>query len=195
MERNCEMCGEPFRARPVDVRAGKARFCSADCFSTSRRGPQKEGIRHRMVRAKGHPIAPPSGIAAVSRIALYDKIGGGEHPCHWCGELVEWVVGVGVRDPRALLVDHVDHDATNDGPGNLVPSCNSCNAHRRSHGDSPIIRPGEVVVFAGGNLRRGVDRNCEYCGATFVVAASDVRLGRGRFCSRSCARSKPRSHS
>lgn len=193
IERTCEACGVRFMAVRAFVNKGQARYCSRSCYSVARRGIQKEGLRHRLMRAKGHPIAPPSGVTLISRVVLYDKIGPGPHPCHWCGTLVEWMPGVGVRDPKALLVDHVDLDATNDAPGNLEPSCNPCNSHRRLSGNSQLIRDDElVVVKADGRRVRGVQRECEFCGTAFVAAETQVKIGRGRFCSRSCARSGPR---
>ncbi len=146
-----------------------------------------------MTRAVGHPLAPPSGAVAISRVTLYDRIGPGEHPCHWCGDLVEWMVGRGVRNPRALLVDHLDHDATNDDPANLVPSCNPCNSHRRHNGNSAIIEPDELVfITSDGHATRGVKRSCEQCDTEFVTRPAEVAKGKGRFCSRSCARRRPR---
>lgn len=192
VERACETCGKRFMAKHTFVMQGKARFCSRECFNTGRRGPKKTGVKHRLARAKGHPLAPPSGAVAISRLTLYERIGPGEHPCHWCGNLVEWMVGRGVRDARALLVDHLDHDPTNDDESNLVPSCNPCNAHRRHDGTSATITPEDVTVMKGGNLTRAVEKPCEQCGAPFLAALSQVKMGKGRFCSRSCARRKPR---
>lgn len=191
MDRICEQCGDAFVARAVEVAKGKGRFCSTSCFDLSRRVFKEVGIKHRMTRANGHPIAPPSGIAPIARLRLYERIGPGEHPCHWCGELIEWAVGAGVRNPRALLVDHVDHDATNDEPTNLVPSCNRCNSHRRASGTHGIIRADELTVMRSGKPVRASQRVCEYCGEQFLAAAAQVRIGKGRFCSRSCARRAP----
>jgi len=53
------------------------------------------------------------------RAVLYDEIGGGGHPCHYCGIVVYWQYD--------LVVDHVDEDKTNNSPANLVPSCTPCN--------------------------------------------------------------------
>ncbi len=191
VERDCESCGRRFSTAAAIARLGSGRFCSRECFALHRRGRHlKDGVKHRLRRAAGHPLAPPSGIVAISRLALYDRIGPGTHPCHWCSTPVTWIVGTGVRDQRALLADHLDHDATNDEPDNLVAACNACNAHRRRTGDTNI-RPGDpVVIRADGKPVRAIERSCEYCGAAFLAAASQVKSGKGRFCSRSCARSK-----
>ncbi len=191
--RVCDTCGKGFTAAKAHVLNGQARYCSHACASSARQGPRKPGIRHRMMKAKGHPIAPSSGTAPIARVRLYDAIGAGWHPCSWCGKPVEWRVGVGVNDPEALLVDHLDHDATNDEVSNLVPSCNACNAHRRAAGDSPRIRDGELTkVMSDGRTVRVVERTCEQCGGGFVTRLIEVKKGKGRFCSRSCARRAPR---
>lgn len=54
------------------------------------------------------------------RKVLYDSIGSGIHPCHDCGELVEW--GVDLR------VEHLNWDRTDNRPENLAPVCSSCNS-------------------------------------------------------------------
>lgn len=186
VERTCATCGNVFNAIPAAVATGAARFCSRTCFDISRRGQRKPVVAYRMMRAKGHPVAPPSGIAPIARVMLYDAIGPGPHPCHWCGSYVAW-------DRGGLVVDHLDHDPTNDVIENLVPSCNPCNAHRRRNGGSPIIQEGELVkVKPDGTRSRAIERRCEFCGGPFPAALSQVRLGKGRFCSRACARSGPR---
>lgn len=59
---------------------------------------------------------------------LWNRIGPGEHPCHWCGATVEW----GGRGARRLVVDHVNGVKVDNRDENLVPSCSSCNVRRRS---------------------------------------------------------------
>lgn len=146
-----------------------------------------------MVKAKGHPIAPPSGTVAISRLTLYDKIGPGPHPCHWCERPVDWMPGASVGEDGSLLADHLDWDPTNDDPANLVPTCNPCNSHRRSSGASRRIEDEEHWVMWSGSRTRAVQRSCEYCGDDFLTPHHQVKIGRGRFCSRSCARRKPRN--
>jgi len=41
----------------------------------------------------------------LHRAELYDAIGPGMHPCHHCGDLVEWGI--------TLEVDHLDHNRQN----------------------------------------------------------------------------------
>lgn len=74
-----------------------------------------------------HPIAPPSGKIWVHRRVLYDTIGAGPHPCHWCGLSLQWR-----HEQRELSihVDHLDGQTDNNEVSNLVVSCPSCNTAR-----------------------------------------------------------------
>lgn len=182
--RGCEQCGVRFTAK------GSAKYCSHACYAESRRGPRGERWKdQRMLTMKGHPITPPSGVVAYARVVLHDKIGPGEHPCHWCGRLVAWRFGL-VDD--ALVADHLNWDRNDDRPANLVPSCVSCNAHRTSAGTRTLIAEGELTMLWSGIRTRAVCRACEFCGSAFLTIPAQVKIGKGRFCSRSCARRRPR---
>jgi hypothetical protein len=61
-------------------------------------------------------------VIAEHRLVLFDKIGPGMHPCHWCGAAVEW--------GSTLRTDHIDNDGQNNDPSNLVASCHGCNTRR-----------------------------------------------------------------
>lgn len=90
-----------------------------------------------------HPLAI-GGYVYEHRQVLYDAIGPGPHPCHWCRTDINWVVG---RISRGALVpDHVDGDKANNNIDNLVPSCHRCNASRglfmswvSKHKDDPFL--------------------------------------------------------
>ncbi len=76
-----------------------------------------------------HPASTNSGITRHHRIVLWDKIGPGEHRCHWdCGRIVSWDVSVMEDIERGLVVDHLDGNGLNNDPENLVPSCQKCNS-------------------------------------------------------------------
>ena len=77
---------------------------------------------YRRLRPDAHPLADSSGYVFEHRAVLYDKIGPGVHPCHWCGRELIWREG--------LEVDHIDFDRANNAPANLVPSCHRCNTGR-----------------------------------------------------------------
>lgn len=87
----------------------------------------------------GHPLAMKWGYVLEHRFVLYESIGPGSHPCHWCKATVSWgAPGTGNRSKGVLVVDHMDGDKLNNDIGNLVPSCNGCNisrsnARRRGH--------------------------------------------------------------
>lgn len=182
----CEKCGKPVITRHAN-RPG--RFCSRDCYNAAGRPQRKAAVKHRLTRAPEHPIAPPSGTVAVSRVVLYDKIGPGEQCCHWCGQSIHWTTG---RAIDAIVADHLDHDPTNDSPDNLVPSCNGCNGHRRKAGDSKRIQEDEPVLLMNGRPTRAVVRYCNICGTEFLALPAAVAKGKSRYCSRSCARKAPR---
>jgi hypothetical protein len=76
----------------------------------------------------GHPLARVRDLTLAHRVVLYEKIGPGEHPSHWCGVTVSWdITG---SEPGALHTDHLDWDRLNNEPTNLVPSCAPCNSTR-----------------------------------------------------------------
>lgn len=87
---------------------------------------------YRWIYAPTHALARTKRQILEHRVVLYDSIGGGDHPCHWCGVIVSWDLSY-PADPLALIVDHVDEDKLNNDETNLVPSCNACNI-RRSNG-------------------------------------------------------------
>ena len=76
-----------------------------------------------ITRMPEHPLARHRGYVYLHRAVLYDAIGAGGHPCHWCGSLVVWEDG-------SLTADHLDWNRENNDPANLIPSCLACNSKR-----------------------------------------------------------------
>ena len=109
--------------------------------------------RYRSRLIPGHPLAGVDGRALEHRLVLFDKIGPGEHRCHWCGTSIRWTTEGLIGD--ALVVDHVNHDRLDNAPGNLVASCNVCNNHRPKGTEWSPWRPGDPVGSA--------DRLSDYC--------------------------------
>lgn len=101
-----------------DTAAGAGRYGNGSLASTG----------YIETRRKGHPLARAHNHVLMHRVVLFDKIGPGPHPCHWCQKPVDWEVGL---SETALIVDHVDWDRANNDPDNLVPSCHRCNTGRR----------------------------------------------------------------
>jgi hypothetical protein len=60
------------------------------------------------------------------RVALFEKLGPGDHPCHWCGMQLAWFG----RQSERICTDHLDFNRLNNDPSNLVPACLDCNAKR-----------------------------------------------------------------
>jgi hypothetical protein len=83
---------------------------------------------YHIVTDHGHPLENARGVL-VHRVVLFDKIGPGEHPCHWCNQPVSWNLTF-PESPAGLVVDHLDHDRLNNDSSNLVPSCGQCNIQR-----------------------------------------------------------------
>ena len=86
---------------------------------------RKDG--YRQVSAAGHPLANTYGHVLEHRMVLYDTIGPGPHPCHWCDIPVNWEAGI---TATALITDHLDFNRANNDPANLAPACNVCNVRR-----------------------------------------------------------------
>lgn len=83
----------------------------------------------------GHPMARHDGTVAEHRYVLYEKVGPGEHGCHWdCGRILVWG-GLG-----GVCADHLDQDRANNVPENLVVSCMTCNLTRHRRSPSPEDR-------------------------------------------------------
>jgi hypothetical protein len=146
--------------------------------------------RYRQVCVPGgHPLVSPGSQpkVLVHRLVLYNKIGPGPHPCHWCGKPVDWVVGKfqtkgAFKD--ALIADHLDDDGKNNDPSNLVPSCHGCNIHRT--GNERFAKIPHIIV--NGFRYAAVERTCLYCGKDFLVRPCVIhrRPNGGRFCSARC---------
>jgi 5-methylcytosine-specific restriction endonuclease McrA len=132
-------------APPCSVEGcGRAHYARGVCYMHLRRLkrlgtvelPQRERVPHphrggyfRYIWT-GHPLAAAGGAVMVHRTVLYESIGPGEHPCRWCGRLVDWGKSW-PGDVGALVVDHLDHDRGNNALENLVASCQPCNLSRR----------------------------------------------------------------
>lgn len=90
---------------------------------------------YRIVQAPGHPLAREDGSIREHRMVLFDVIGPGVHPCHWCGWEVDWAVtyrpgGTAAERWSALIADHLNGDRLCNEPGNLVAACAYCNSNR-----------------------------------------------------------------
>lgn len=119
------------------VQFGRTDFCRGHLHHFMKSGevgiPENAGERLKQGRYLwrkehvGHPICNSRGMTSVHRLVLFNAIGPGAHPCHWCGIEVEWRRG---NYLGSLVVDHLDENRLNNRLENLVPSCTNCNSSR-----------------------------------------------------------------
>lgn len=176
-ELTCKWCGNAFAVKtPSEAR--KRMFCGQEC---ARHGNWKPSPRapYRMTKLpEGHPLTVGQGrTLGVHKLALWEKIGPGTHPCHYCAVPVTWRA----RESGArLTVEHLDRDRLNNNPANLVPCCYRCNNLNRS----TIVSDDELFrVHASGHRIRGNPAVCQHCGTDYVAR----RDHKGWFCSRKCS--------
>lgn len=128
-----------------------------------------------------HPLRTnnKTGHVQAHRVALFDAIGPGEHPCHWCNRPLQWMKG---RHPDAICVDHLDSNRRNNDPTNLVPSCNQCNRVRAFK-----IPDGELfIVKPTGKRERAEWADCQQCGKRFLRFVYKRKNSTGANCSWAC---------
>lgn len=85
-----------------------------------------KGRRYKRINCPGHYLAGANNQQWEHRVVLFDTIGMGPHPCHWCGKPLDW----GGKTKDSLVVDHLDGYGDNNEPANLMPSCLRCNSSR-----------------------------------------------------------------
>lgn len=113
------------------------RHGSTDKVARSKRTRTDES-RYRSISRPTHPLAMSSGRIYEHRMVLFDEIGPGSHPCHWCGRSVTWMLPVG--DPDNLQVDHLNGVRNDNRLDNLVVSCPNCNVGRGMQKRSDSLR-------------------------------------------------------
>ena len=93
--------------------------------------PQPKVTRYLRRKQPDHPLADSTGCVRIHRAVLWDKIGPGEHVCHWCRRRLHW----DAKGIERLAADHLDGDTWNNDPANLVPACRTCNSGRSRRPD------------------------------------------------------------
>ncbi len=130
-------------------RSGSAEWCKMHYHRWYRHGDvnasaDRSGIsvsagrRYRILTLRHHPLARAAGRVWEHRVVLYDAIGAGPHPCHWCSTLVRWESTRG--DSDCLVVDHLNGIGDDNRVANLVPACGPCNSARGSQARADALR-------------------------------------------------------
>jgi len=113
------------------------RHGNADAVATRSNISVSHGRRYKTKYNPRHPLASKHGIVYVHRMVLFDAIGYGPHPCHWCKTPVNW----GPKgSPDELQPDHLNGYGDDNEIDNLVPSCRSCNIARAGQARSAALR-------------------------------------------------------
>jgi hypothetical protein len=166
----CAHCGDPFELRTEPSLQGQ-RYCSKRCGAQAR---SAVGVTaYATIYLPEHPLAMRNGSVAAHRLALWEKIGPDDHPCHWCNRMLAWFAA-----PR-ILVDHLNAQGRDNRPDNIVPACRRCNSARTSQ----RIPNDELKIFAHGKWHRARTITCAHCGVPRLIRRNRA----GRFCSRACA--------
>lgn len=127
----CESARESGRRCCVLHRQRRSRTGSFGPIERLRRAPggaRPTGQGYLIRTDHAHPLARVQGLVLEHRRVLFDLIGPGPHPCHWCARPVDWNYGLDSDD--VLVVDHLDFDGMNNAAENLVASCHPCNSAR-----------------------------------------------------------------
>lgn len=180
--RTCGWCSSTFTARQDRCNKGNGKYCSRSCTARATWANRPPGTAYRCVRIPDHPLADRTGMVGEHRVVLYEAIGPGEHPCHWCRQLIHWGPGYG---KGSICSDHLDGNPRNNAPENLVPACARCNNTRNR---KDLISDSEPHIQLAGNRgrHRAVERTCKTCGKQFLHLAADKRPNRGQYCSKPC---------
>ena len=125
--------------------------------------------RYAEEKNPAHPLANKRGVVAMHRRILYDKIGPGEHHCHWCDRSIIWSRKL---HGNSIYVDHLDDHWDHNGEENLVPSCYVCNLHRK---------------LGGKNGRTRIEVACPQCGVLFLSKVTALGEPYRKHCSKSCS--------
>jgi hypothetical protein len=170
---------------------------SADGAPREARGPVK--YRHLSVdgywvikASDDHPLVAystrtPSRRAwlAEHRVVLFDAIGPGAHPCHWCARPVRWDRSW-AKAIDGLVVDHLNDVKTDNRIENLVASCGVCNSHRgRLAADAATLPDrldglaGQAAMFADLDVGPAELPQLDEHVLAFPGGPADVRLGVG----------------
>lgn len=177
-ELTCKWCSGTFTVRTLSE-SRRRRCCSQECARRGNWKTQPRSAYRKTQLPEGHPLAADrSRSVSVHQLILWDKIGSGTHPCHYCTAPVTW--NAPPHSPGRLESEHLDRNRLNNSPENLVPCCHRCNMQNRAMN---VSDDESYRMHAGGWRIRGNPAVCQYCGKDYVAR----RDHQGLFCSRGCS--------
>jgi hypothetical protein len=154
--------------------------------------PNRRGIipkKYKRIAMPDHPLADRQGCVQEHQLVLWNKVGPGDQPCHWCGKILHWGKGRPSGSNCLIIPDHLDGTRLNNVPENLVPSCFKCNIDR---GRTDRVGDDELFITAGNARHRAEERECSWCKKKFLIKITQLKSRPGidgKFCSNSCCMS------
>lgn len=123
-----EKCKNPECDRPFSrISSG---LCEKCYYRLRRRGTVKErNCKYRYKTGAGyieilkpdHPLSNNHGRVFEHRLIMFEKLGGDDQCCEWCGKRLSWT---------EIIIDHLNEIKDDNRIENLVVSCNNCNRAR-----------------------------------------------------------------
>lgn len=124
----CRVDGCEQRANRVGAKLCEKHYMRLRRKGTTDKTTKPERIEHShgyvLVAPKDHPLmqGKPSGSRIYEhRMVFFDKYGGGEHQCYWCGDAILF---------QDMHVDHLNAVKHDNRIDNLVAACPACNRAR-----------------------------------------------------------------
>jgi len=150
----CQYCKKPFKAKPYEIRIGKGKYCSVECYRLAKTGKNHPmyGKHHTKEARQKMSKALKGKIFSEEHKQKIGKTHRGKNHFNWRGGISfkpyppsfnqQRKERIRVRDNficqlcgvpelecnRRLSVHHIDYDKNNCRHNNLISLCRSCNS-------------------------------------------------------------------